>query len=149
MPPVPYVVTVDLRWSDLDALRHVNNVQFLRLLEEARIKAFHHWFGPLRHRQGLLVAHAEIDYLDQLHYRGQEIAVHLWVARIAGASFDTGYELFDSADPDATLCARGLTTQVAFDMQTQSPVRIPSDLRAVLEDHQGPAVQMKRRGRQA
>ena len=26
---------VQLRWSDMDALRHVNNVQFLRFLEDS------------------------------------------------------------------------------------------------------------------
>ncbi|MDQ1536954.1 MAG: acyl-CoA thioester hydrolase, partial [Actinomycetota bacterium] len=28
-----YAVDVPLRWSDMDAYGHVNNVQFLRLLE--------------------------------------------------------------------------------------------------------------------
>ena len=32
---------VPLRWSDMDAYGHVNNVQFLRLLEDARVIAFH------------------------------------------------------------------------------------------------------------
>ena len=36
---------VPLRWSDMDAYGHVNNVQYLRLLEEARITAFAQWFG--------------------------------------------------------------------------------------------------------
>ena len=31
---------VALRWADLDAYGHVNNVEVLRLLEEARIAAF-------------------------------------------------------------------------------------------------------------
>lgn len=146
MPDSPTVVTVDLRWSDLDALRHVNNVQFLRLLEEARIKAFHDWLGPVRRSSGLLVAHAEIDYLDQLHFRGQAVAVHLWVSRVAGASFDTSYELYDSPEPDARLCARALTTQVAFDMTEQKPVRIPEDLRDILNSRSGEPVAMKRRG---
>ncbi|MGL5850524.1 MAG: acyl-CoA thioesterase, partial [Phycicoccus sp.] len=33
----PYRVEVPLRWSDMDAYGHVNNVQFLRLLEDARV----------------------------------------------------------------------------------------------------------------
>lgn len=146
MPKSPTIVTVDLRWSDLDALRHVNNVQFLRLLEEARIKAFHDWLGTVRRSNGLLVAHAEIDYLDQLHFRGQAVAVHIWVSRVAGASFDTSYELYDSPEPDARLCARALTTQVAFDMTDQKPVRIPDDLREILNSRSGAPVPMKRRG---
>ena len=31
-----YSADVPLRWSDMDAYGHVNNVQFLRLLEDAR-----------------------------------------------------------------------------------------------------------------
>ena len=30
-------VPVQLRWSDMDAYAHVNNVEMLRLLEEARV----------------------------------------------------------------------------------------------------------------
>lgn len=37
-------VPVQLRWSDMDAYGHVNNVEMLRLLEEARIEAF--WAHP-------------------------------------------------------------------------------------------------------
>jgi acyl-CoA thioester hydrolase len=33
-------VLVPLRWSDMDAYGHVNNVQFLRLLEDARVVLF-------------------------------------------------------------------------------------------------------------
>ncbi|OUE16058.1 putative ABC transporter ATP-binding protein [Clavibacter michiganensis subsp. michiganensis] len=36
-------VPVHLRWADLDAYDHVNNVEVLRLLEEARVRAF--WRG--------------------------------------------------------------------------------------------------------
>ncbi|MHB1234670.1 MAG: acyl-CoA thioesterase [Microbacteriaceae bacterium] len=33
-------VPIHLRWADLDAYNHVNNVAFLRILEEARVRAF-------------------------------------------------------------------------------------------------------------
>ncbi|MFM6850406.1 MAG: thioesterase family protein, partial [Terrabacter sp.] len=36
----PYAAQVALRWSDMDAYAHINNVQFLRLLEDARVIAF-------------------------------------------------------------------------------------------------------------
>ena len=40
----PYRVEVPLRWSDMDAYGHVNNVQYLRLLEDARVVGFQEWF---------------------------------------------------------------------------------------------------------
>ena len=33
-------ITVPVRWSDVDGYGHVNNATMLRLLEEARIRAF-------------------------------------------------------------------------------------------------------------
>ena len=43
-PAQPYRVEVPLRWSDMDAYGHVNNVQFLRLLEDARVVGIREWF---------------------------------------------------------------------------------------------------------
>lgn len=37
-------VQVPMRWGDMDAYGHINNVQVVRMLEEARIAAF----GPPR-----------------------------------------------------------------------------------------------------
>lgn len=75
-------VPVPVRWADLDAYGHVNNVAVLRLLEEARIAAF--W----RHPEGseaswptavldaapgaattTVVARQEIEYLLAIPHR--------------------------------------------------------------------------------
>ena len=36
----PVTVTLQLRWADTDHYGHVNNVTYLRYVEEARIRAF-------------------------------------------------------------------------------------------------------------
>lgn len=147
MPTHPFFVQVPLRWSDMDALRHVNNVQYLRLLEEARILAFKEWFAGADEahlRPRLLIARAEIDYLRQLQYRTEPICITTWVTRIAGASFDMGYEVRET--PEGTeVFAAAETTQVAFDMDTQRPTRLSAFAREVLEQYAGPPVQLKRR----
>ena len=33
-------IPIQLRWGDLDAFNHVNNTSMLKLLEEARVRAF-------------------------------------------------------------------------------------------------------------
>ena len=33
-------IPIHLRWADLDAYNHLNNVEMLRLLEEARVRMF-------------------------------------------------------------------------------------------------------------
>lgn len=148
LPPRPYYVDVPLRWSDMDANRHVNNVQFLRLLEEARVLGMREWFGDLGHdKQPLLVARSEIDYLRQMPYRGPTVPVAMWVTSIAGASFDLAYEVLSGREPDAELYARSESTLVTFDAETQRPQRISPAVKADLQRYLGDPVPMKRRGR--
>lgn len=144
----PYYVDVPLRWSDMDALRHINNVQFVRLLEEARIVALRDWFREAdgeTHRPQLLIARQEIDYLRQLHYRPEPIVIAIWVTKISGASFDIGYEVLESRAVDATVYAAAETTQVSFDMGTQRPRRLSEAARAHLQAVMGDPVVLKRR----
>lgn len=138
-----------MRWSDMDSLGHVNNVQFLRLLEEARVLGFAEWFtgvetGP-DGRPPLLIARAEIDYLRQMHWRKKPVVVAMWVSQLSGASFDTSYEVRASREPDAEVYAVAETTQVVFDMETQRPVRISAEHREVLARYVAEPVRMKRR----
>ncbi|KNX39220.1 acyl-CoA thioesterase [Luteipulveratus halotolerans] len=148
MPSRPYAVDVPLRWSDMDALRHVNNVQFVRLLEEARVLALRDWFrqddGTVHHPQ-LLIARTEIDYLRQLKYRPEPVVIALWVSKLSGASFDISYEVKDSRADDAEVYAAAESTQVAFDMESQRPLRISDEDRALLHKYEAPPVDLRRR----
>jgi acyl-CoA thioester hydrolase len=138
----PYRVDVPLRWSDMDAYGHVNNVQFLRLLEDARVIAFHEWFGQDRSllKEGVLVARHEIEYLAPLDFRHAPVSVDMWATKISGASFDLAYELRDPAEVGPTLYARAETTLVAYDFATLSPRRLSPDQRAVLKGVAGDPV---------
>ncbi len=131
----PYRVDVPLRWSDMDAYGHVNNVQFLRLLEDARVIAFEQWFGPDRSLldEGVVVARHEIEYIAPLDFRHAPITVDIWATKISGASFDLAYEVRDPAKVGMTLYALAETTLVAYDFATVSPRRLRPDERAVLE----------------
>ncbi|MBD5831768.1 thioesterase family protein [Janibacter sp. UYMM211] len=131
---------VPLRWSDMDAYGHVNNVQYLRLLEEARITAFAQWFGSGSEEMlqgGVIVARQEIEYLRPLVYRLAPVRIDLRVSQIGGASFEVGYEVRDPQDVGDAVYARAETTLAAFDLATERPRRLPQTerdaLRAQLE----------------
>ena len=98
-----YSADVPLRWSDMDAYGHVNNVQFLRLLEDARVIGFQEWFGQDRSLldEGVLVARHEIEYLAPLLFRVPPIVVEMWATKIGGAGFDLAYEVRDGHAGDA------------------------------------------------
>jgi acyl-CoA thioester hydrolase len=133
VPTVPagaYRASIGLRWGDMDSLGHINNVIFLRLLEEARV----HFFTEVRPRGsysvGFLAARHEIDYLRPLHYSAQPIEVSMWVERIGRASFTLGNLM---ADPDGQSVAAARTVIVAVDPADGTSAPIPDAMRGRLE----------------
>lgn len=144
-----HVVDVALRWSDMDAYGHVNNVQFLRLLEDARVTAFDEWFVddvPMLDT-GVLVSRHEIEYLAPLTFRHAPIEVALWPTRIGGADFEIAYEVRDPARLGGRLYARAETTLVAYDFTAASPRRLSAAEREVLRARAGAPVAFRWRGR--
>lgn len=138
-----------LRWSDQDAYGHVNNVQFLRLLEDARVIGFEAWFGQDRSivNEGVLVARHEIEYLAPLDFRHAPVAVDMWVTTVGGASFEVGYELRDTEAVGTTLYARAETSLVAYDFTAARPRRLRPHEREVLASLIGAPVAFRRRRR--
>lgn len=113
----------------MDAYGHVNNVVFLRYLEEARIDFL---FRPEKDfKQGSVVARHEIDYKRQLVHRHTPVAIELWVTEIRAASFTIAYEVKD----EDLVYVRASTVIVPFDFEAQRPRRITSEEREFLEGY--------------
>ncbi len=124
-----------LRWADMDAYGHVNNVVFLRYLEEARIDFL---FRPDKDfRQGSVVARHEIDYKRQLVHRHEPVDIELWVSEIRAASFTLGYEVKDGD----LVYVRASTVIVPFDFEAQRPRRITDEERAFLKEYMDDAAE--------
>jgi acyl-CoA thioester hydrolase len=142
-------VKTPLRWSDTDAYGHINSVVILRLLEEARVQA---WAGdlsvdPAGPPTALLVARAEIEYLEPLLHRVEPVSVDLWVTRIGGADFDMAYQVLDPPDGDrpGAVYAQAETLLVAYDQVTSRPRRISEQERKQLEGLLEEPVRWRRR----
>lgn len=153
MPVV--TVPVAMRWSDMDAYGHVNNVQFLRLLEDARVVAFSDWFGQDRSLvdEGVLVARHEIEYLAPLTYRHAPVRIGMWTMRITPASFDIGYAVAepggdgDTREDTRTVYARAETTLVLYDFEAARPRRATRELKESLLAYAGGEVPFRWRRR--
>ncbi|WP_454051614.1 acyl-CoA thioesterase [Cellulomonas sp. Marseille-Q8402] len=164
------LVPVQLRWSDMDAYGHVNNVEMLRLLEEARIEAFwahpapaapagddtppaaEHWptavldAGPGA-QTATLVARQEVEYLRPLGYRRTPVVVEMWIGHLGGASIDVCYEVQDAEPGAADPYARAVTTLVLVDAGSGSPRRIGEAERAAWLPYVEEPPTFRRRGR--
>lgn len=113
----------------MDAYGHVNNVVFLRYLEEARIDFL---FRPDKEfKQGSVVARHEIDYKRQLVHRHAPVDIELWVTQIRAASFTIAYEVKDGDQ----VYVSASTVIVPFDFEAQRPRRITAEEREFLEEY--------------
>ncbi|MER7073952.1 thioesterase family protein [Terrabacter sp. NPDC000476] len=153
----PYAAHVSLRWSDMDAYAHINNVQFLRLLEDARVIAFRDWFDAAGAGdkslldEGVLVSRHEIEYRRPLGFRHEPVEIQLWVSRIGGAGFDVAYIVTDPAAADAPgeppVYAVAETELALYDFAGASPRRMRPEERASLERRLGDRAPFRRRKR--
>ncbi|POX64923.1 thioesterase [Streptomyces sp. Ru62] len=124
-----HIYRCPLRWADMDAYGHVNNVVFLRYLEEARIDFL---FRPDKDfKQGSVVARHEIDYKRQLVHRHEPVDIELWVTEIKAASFTLTYEVKDGD----LVYVRASTVIVPFDFDAQRPRRITAEEREFLQEY--------------
>ncbi len=118
-----------MRWSDMDVYGHVNNVVFLRYLEEARVNFL---FRPDKNfKQGSVVARHEIDYKQQLVHRHEPVDIEMWVTEIRAASFTLTYEVKDGDQ----VYVRASTVIVPFDFEHQRPRRITEEEQEFLEEY--------------
>ncbi|MFI0939020.1 acyl-CoA thioesterase [Streptomyces sp. NPDC021020] len=129
-----HVFRCPLRWGDMDAYGHVNNVVFLRYLEEARIDFMFRLApgeGSASFTGGSVVARHEIDYLRPLVHRHEPVVVETWVTDITAASMTVAYEVKD----EETVYARATTVVVPYNLAAGRPRRITPEERAFLEKY--------------
>jgi len=125
------IVEVDLRWGDSDAFGHVNNVEFFRLLEEARARVIPaEGPGSTILSGGLVVREQSLTYLAPLHYRQAPVSIGMTVDHIGGSSFRLACRVFDAAT--SVVFAEGFVSLVAYDFRIQAPRKLSPDERAWL-----------------
>ena len=124
-----HVERIPIRWSDMDAMGHVNNVTYFRYMEQARIS----WFDRLVpgrdawHSTGIVIANASCNFRRAMTYPGT-VEVRVYTAQPGGSSVATYYELL----VDSEIFADGAAVVVFIDMQTQKAKRIPEEIRSLL-----------------
>lgn len=155
-------IPIHLRWGDLDAFNHVNNTSMLKLLEEARVRAF--WSpepgetapstavldSSIQSGVLTLIARQEIEYLAPVPYQRDPLDVQLWFGKLGGSSIDVCYEVCSPLETIAqgrqTVYARATSVVVKADASTGRPIRITPAERAAWEPFLGdPIVYAHRR----
>ena len=96
-----------VRWDDIDAFGHVNNAKYLTYIQEARFL-----WSPIIE---MVVARAEVDFVDPIYEGGRFYDVNLWVESIGNSSFTMAYEVVGD---NGVVHAKVKTVQVVVNMET-------------------------------
>ncbi|WP_427015732.1 acyl-CoA thioesterase [Pseudarthrobacter sp. P1] len=147
----PLVLNVPMRWGDMDAYGHINNVEVLRILEEARIHAFGPpagtglpglevdlpVFNDLPEGTQALVVEHRVKYLSALNYRNVPARIEVWISAVKGASFTVAYAIFDPVT--GAKCVLAETVLAFFNPTLGTLLRISAAKKALLEPLRGEA----------
>ena len=122
-----YEIQLDVRPEDIDELGHVNNVVYLRWVQEAAVA---HWFAAAtpQEKAGTLwvVVRHEIDYKHPAR-PGDRILARTWVGESTRRTFDRHTEI-RRLDGDVLL-ARARTVWVPIAPATGRPILVDEGLR--------------------
>lgn len=135
-----------LRWADLDLLGHVNNVQYVDYLQEARgamIRACLHAAGVERQEGvGLVVVRHEVSFVAPLLYRTATVSVDTWVSDLRAASFTLDHEIYHETDDGGRVVyLRARTVLAPFEIDTGLPRRVTDAERQALAPYADPGGQ--------
>lgn len=123
-----HTCTMPIRWGDMDAFGHVNNTNFFRYMEQARIE----WLetlglGSSDGGTGPVIVNAQMTFLKQLQYPG-EVVCRTFAGQPGRSSLETRFELH-RADDAATLVAQGSAKVVWVDYASGRSTPMPDAMR--------------------
>lgn len=122
------------RFSDTDALGHINNTVFAVWFEGARLPVFKIFTPELNLQHWpLIVASVKLDYHAQTQY-GSEVELRTFISRIGGSSFDVYQEAWQGGIKTVS----GTAVMVQFDYTSNKAVAISTAQRAQLSAHLAP-----------
>jgi acyl-CoA thioester hydrolase len=127
--PKVFACEIPLRFADMDADQHINNAEFYRYMEEARMR----WI----HTLGLamvppapvpVLAASACSFRTPLHYPGT-VSVEIFLGRMGTSSVRTHYLLRNG---EGVVAAEGYAVSVWVNPQTQRAIPLPDAVRRLV-----------------
>jgi acyl-CoA thioester hydrolase len=128
---------LQVRWSDMDALGHVNNARFLTYMEQARI----HYISGIRlwdgvgDKLGLIIARVEIDFRLPL-FATDDVHIFTRCVRLGNRSLATEQLVARRKGDQYEIAAQGMITIVVYDYTANQSAPIPPAWRALVKEYE-------------
>jgi acyl-CoA thioester hydrolase len=131
----PFEIPISIQEADIDGMGHVNNVVYVRWVQEAAVA---HWreIAPPEDQEaiGWVVVRHEIDYQQPAFFEDRIIA-RTWVGTATRLKFERHTELLRGAD--RRLLARARTIWCPINPQTGKPTEVRPEVRALFSSGEG------------
>ncbi|WP_461790725.1 acyl-CoA thioesterase [Pedobacter sp.] len=119
-----YRTVIEMRFTDLDMMGHVNNAMYFTYMEIARTKYWQHTIQWDWKKTGVVIGKAGINYIKPIYF-GDKISIYVRTSRIGNTSFDLEYIIVKTINGEEVICSKGKTVCVVYDYATKSPISIP------------------------
>ncbi|MHC5202711.1 acyl-CoA thioesterase [Myroides sp. LJL119] len=134
-----YFYPIEIRWNDLDALGHVNNVLYIDYFQNAR-----GGFMPVSckdwdwQKHMFVIANIHCEYLKEIRINAMAPQVGVRVSHFGGKSFKIQYVIISKDSNDQNIIhAHGFSTQVMIDLQNKTSIELPQWFVNQIKDFQG------------
>ena len=123
--PRVFQCELPLRFADMDADRHINNAEYYRYMEEARMRWVHTLGLAMTPPAPIpVLAASACSFRAPLYYPGN-VTVEIYLGRMGVRSVRTHYLLKNGN----TVAAEGYGVSVWVDPQTQKSIPLPEAVR--------------------
>ena len=121
-------IQIQIRFSDIDKMGHVNNATYITYFELARLNYFDtmtkdalkiDWIN-----EGVILAKIEMDYKQPVLLE-DKVFVYTWVSRMGSKSFDMSCSIVRMVNGVEEEAAKGLAVIVCFNYKTNETIAIP------------------------
>ncbi|EEF61000.1 acyl-CoA thioesterase [Pedosphaera parvula] len=134
----PFELPILVQDADIDQLGHVNNVVYVRWIQDVAIAHWQSAASPAEQANLLwVVVRHEIDYKRPAFLQDRIIA-RTWVGAASHYRFDRHTEILRAADRRCLVSAR--TVWCPIDAQTGKPADVTPEIRARFSTPEPPAI---------
>jgi acyl-CoA thioester hydrolase len=133
----PFELPIEVQETDIDALGHVNNVVYLRWVQDAAVAHWRALASPAQQAElAWVVLRHEIDY-KRAAQRGDAVVLRTFVGPAGKLTFERHTDILRASD--GALLARARTLWCPVDPRTGRPKPPAPEVRELVSEPDGPA----------
>jgi acyl-CoA thioester hydrolase len=126
-PPERFAHPIEIRPADIDALGHVNNVVYVRWIQDAAVAHWRVLATPQQQAEvAWVVVRHEIEYKREVRL-GDAVVAETWVGEAKHRTFERHTEILRAADRKTV--ARARTLWCPIDPQSGRAIQVSADIR--------------------